>query len=399
MVSFAKIFLFYAIIAILVCGVYSRREYFSGLADSGSFAGFFNEQIAAAEKKIAEAKNTANKVMEKNSNGLNLDETIPGIKKEIAGKIAPAGNGGGWKTATENEESGIASDPETALTGRAKNGDQNGLAAADPSGGGNGAKREDEEENGGLTAAGVIDLTNRERIAALGGGSELKESAELKRAAEYRMQDMFSKQYFSHESPEGLKMNYFLDKAGYDSLASGENLAEGNFTGDSELVRGWMNSPGHRVNILNDAFREIGVAVGYGMFDDRKAWVAVQLFGTPSTACYKPDADLEDRVDTLKNSLENIKNELASMSIKIDGMKDEANDLKDRIEELQAAGKKQEAVEADEALNPLIDAINEKVMVYNQKVAEEKNLYAEYRKSADEYNAQVKEYNYCLEYL
>jgi uncharacterized protein YkwD len=49
-------------------------------------------------------------------------------------------------------------------------------------------------------------------------------------------------------------------KVNYEYVVVGENLAEGDFTSDADLVKGWMDSPGHRANILNTKYEEIGIA-------------------------------------------------------------------------------------------------------------------------------------------
>ncbi|HOX29656.1 MAG TPA: CAP domain-containing protein [Candidatus Paceibacterota bacterium] len=393
MLSYRKIFLFYSAIAILVCGIYLERGHFSGITDPGLIAGFFEKKKDALERKIAETKHSVEKFKELNPIDLNLDEAVPALKIEVEKKIADAQRGAiKAEPETERKNPETALKPEIITEGSPVKTGDGGFKQTD---GGN----QETEEGAGLSSAGVIELTNRERISFLGAGSELKESAKLDRAAEYRVRDMFSKQYFAHESPEGLKMNHFLDEAGYDSLVSGENLAQGNFIGDADLVSGWMKSPGHRNNILSDNFQEIGAAVGYGMFEGHNTWLAVQFFGTPSSACFAPNEDLANRVDSLKAELEDIEAGLALMSQAIDSMKQEAGELKVRIEELQGYGRYSEAAEVNEALNILIDQINEEVKNYNQKVADQKNIYARYRESADEYNAQVREYNECLDDL
>jgi uncharacterized protein YkwD len=92
---------------------------------------------------------------------------------------------------------------------------------------------------------------------------------------------MFENQYFAHESPTGEKVSDLAKKFGYDFLLIGENLAMGNFSSDEDLVLAWMESPGHRENILNEKYQEIGVAVKKGIFEGKEVWIAVQHFGLP----------------------------------------------------------------------------------------------------------------------
>ena len=54
-----------------------------------------------------------------------------------------------------------------------------------------------------------------------------------------------------------------------------------------------MNSPGHRANILNGKFTQIGVAVGRGTFEDHEVWIGVQVFARPLSDCPQPNAALK----------------------------------------------------------------------------------------------------------
>jgi len=118
----------------------------------------------------------------------------------------------------------------------------------------------------------------------------------LARAAEAKLQDMFSKQYFAHISPDGRRPADSVRETGYEFLIVGENLAMGNFGSDEKVVDSWMNSPGHRANILREGYLEIGIAVGQGVFDGHETWLAVQAFGTPLNVCPLPVSELADEV-------------------------------------------------------------------------------------------------------
>src|SRR3990167_5043216 len=87
----------------------------------------------------------------------------------------------------------------------------------------------------------------------------LSTNAKLEAAALAKAQDMFNKQYFEHVSPSGLDPGTLVKNAGYEYILSGENLILGNFKDEQELVQAWMDSPGHRANILNERFVDIGV--------------------------------------------------------------------------------------------------------------------------------------------
>lgn len=104
----------------------------------------------------------------------------------------------------------------------------------------------------------VITLMNHYRRQNLLPG--LHADPRLMKAAEDRMRDMEEMGYWSHQSPEGRSPFFWLLFRSYRFRAAGENLARGFETADL-LVSSWMDSPGHRQNILGAEFHHVGVAV------------------------------------------------------------------------------------------------------------------------------------------
>ena len=102
----------------------------------------------------------------------------------------------------------------------------------------------------------VLYLTNLERRAE--GLSPLKSEPRLEAAAQDHAEDMAAQDYFDHQSLDGRSPWDRLGDAGYTYHAAAENIAAGQITAES-VVDAWMNSPGHRANILNPYFRELGV--------------------------------------------------------------------------------------------------------------------------------------------
>jgi uncharacterized protein YkwD len=70
---------------------------------------------------------------------------------------------------------------------------------------------------------------------------------------------MAQNNYFSHDSLDGRAFTRRLTDAGYNYSAAGENIAAGDSTVE-QVVKHWLNSPGHCVNMMNPTYREIGVA-------------------------------------------------------------------------------------------------------------------------------------------
>jgi uncharacterized protein YkwD len=220
-------------------------------------------------------------------------------------------------------------------------------------------------EIGSLTKSGTIRETNIQRRN--NSVVTLKENKKLDEAATAKAKDILEKQYFDHVSPTGSGPADLADKAGFDYIVIGENLALGGFRDDIALVEAWMNSPGHRENILNSGFREIGVATIKGEYEGRRVWVAVQEFGTASSYC--PAVDLD-----LKKTLENDQKKINTMKEEIDQKK----------KDLDSIGKKDRSL------------YNSAVNSYNALVEQYNNLVGEAKAVSKKLNSQIENYNSCL---
>ncbi|MGW7255108.1 CAP domain-containing protein [Streptomyces sp. NPDC054834] len=120
-------------------------------------------------------------------------------------------------------------------------------------------------------AARVIQLVNAERAKV--GCSALTSNATLAKAAQAHSADMAAHQNMSHTGSDGSSPGDRITRAGYSWSAYGENVAYGYATPE-QVMAGWMSSPGHRANILNCSFKEIGV----GLAQPNSYWT--QDFGT-----------------------------------------------------------------------------------------------------------------------
>lgn len=123
----------------------------------------------------------------------------------------------------------------------------------------------------------IIDLANADRKAK--GIQELEKNEKLSQAAAAKANDMMLNDYFSHTSPQGTTPWYWIEKENYDYNYAGENLAM-DFTTAEKMNDAWMESPTHRANILNEKYKEIGVAVKEGKLNGHVTIVAVQMFGS-----------------------------------------------------------------------------------------------------------------------
>lgn len=107
----------------------------------------------------------------------------------------------------------------------------------------------------------VIRLVNIERAKA--SLKALAESKELSKVAKLKSEDMAIHNYFDHNSPNYGSPFDMMKSMGITYGAAGENLAKGYKTPE-DVVEGWMNSPGHRKNILSPHFNKIGIGIYYG---------------------------------------------------------------------------------------------------------------------------------------
>ncbi|MER7661759.1 sigma-70 family RNA polymerase sigma factor [Streptomyces sp. NPDC096193] len=110
-------------------------------------------------------------------------------------------------------------------------------------------------------AGAVLSLVNKERTAA--GCGPLSGNARLDTAARRHSDDMAAKNYFSHTGQDDRSPGDRITAAGYQWRTYGENIARGQQTAAS-VMESWMNSPGHRANILNCDFKNMGLGIHEG---------------------------------------------------------------------------------------------------------------------------------------
>lgn len=122
----------------------------------------------------------------------------------------------------------------------------------------------------------MLELVNAERAKV--GCAALTMDARLTAAARGHSQDMATRGYFAHDTPEGVGMATRVTNAGYRWSAVAENIAMG-YPDPASVLSGWMNSPGHRTNILHCQYRQLGVGV---VANAKGARYWTQDFATPA---------------------------------------------------------------------------------------------------------------------
>lgn len=226
-------------------------------------------------------------------------------------------------------------------------------------------KSETNNPQSSLTQQGVIRWTNAQREK--NGLPPLTENLMLDEMAAAKIDDMFKNQYFAHVSPSGLGVGDLAKTFGYDFIVIGENLALGDYKNDEELLQAWMSSIGHRENILNSRYQEIGVAVKKGIYEGRSTWLAVQHFGLPLSSCPSPDEKMKLQIETNQITINNLQETLSALQNDIMKMRPKRGDL----------------------YNQKIEEYNNFVTRYNNLVEETKNLILNY-------NTVVNQFNECV---
>lgn len=213
----------------------------------------------------------------------------------------------------------------------------------------------------------IISLTNKERKNNDASLVNLKTNSILGKIAMIRTNDMFANQYFEHNSPTGDNASKEAAANGYAYITIGENIALGNFDGSQGLLDAWMNSPGHRANILNKNYTEIGVYATKGLYKGQTVWIATQIFGKPLSGCTEPDSVLKDKITKYKISADSI---LASI-----------NNIDAELKTLSQSD---------------VSAYNAKVAERNTYAGLYNNLASEIKSSVAEYNKEVSDFNSCI---
>lgn len=144
--------------------------------------------------------------------------------------------------------------------------------------------QEAERQRVAFTTANLTRFTNEERVKA--GLPPVTENPILNASAQAKAQDMADRNYWSHDSPDGVEPWSFIKAQGYNYSFAGENLACG-WENSEKVTKGWMASPSHKVNIVKPEYTQVGYGIveanSYtcGNFPRSKQTIIVQHFATP----------------------------------------------------------------------------------------------------------------------
>ncbi len=138
-----------------------------------------------------------------------------------------------------------------------------GTGAGQNMGGGNAQTGQNEQtgqnasKDSSAYAQQVLDIVNQERSKA--GLNALSMDGELSKMAMAKAKDMYDNNYFDHNSPTHGSPFDMMKEFGITYQSAGENIAKGQ-TSPSQVMKDWMNSPGHKANILNKSYTHLGIA-------------------------------------------------------------------------------------------------------------------------------------------
>jgi uncharacterized protein YkwD len=247
-----------------------------------------------------------------------------------------------------------------------------------------------------LTRQRIILWTNEARVQQM--LLPLTENRRLDIIAAERVNDMLQKQYFAHVSPSREGVAETAKTIGYRYRVLAENIAKGAFGDDERVVRGWLQSPGHRKNILSRDIEEIGAAVGKGRLNGEIVWVAVQVFGKPapqtrdglvrslpadrgSLPCLKPNGFLDSRAEALRTEIAAGRDQLKSLK----------TDIENRRKLLLSQARKEETMVARTTGD-----YRERITGYNllmEEVGRKEQLAGD---MGAQYNLEMEVYNGCI---
>jgi uncharacterized protein YkwD len=168
----------------------------------------------------------------------------------------------------------------------------------------------------------IVERINSDRVA--NGKLALKWNEQLCESAGLKSEDMNTNNYFEHISPSGVTPWHWIDQAGYKYTFVGENLALNYFTSESTHTA-LMNSPGHRANILNENFTEVGINYFRGKLNGEDAFFMVEHFASPAPE--KPQIKYVCETDKAEKNLKKLKD----TKDKIEKYLSDAEDIRKKI--------------------------------------------------------------------
>jgi len=216
-----------------------------------------------------------------------------------------------------------------------------------------------DDVNAKINKTQIIALTNVERAKT--GLSILSENSKLDSIAEDRVNDMFAKSYFEHVSPSGESASSVADKFTYGYIVIGENIALGNFENTQALITAWMNSEGHRKNILSSSYTEIGVYAKEADYKGQKVWLSAQIFGKPLSFCDGATSKEKEKIESTHKLIEDMKTKADKLGVELNSniLIENPNLYNAKVSEYKILV---------DTINSQVKEMNSLISIYNNKV-------------------------------
>jgi hypothetical protein len=214
-----------------------------------------------------------------------------------------------------------------------------------------------------ITKENILAIINEERNK--NKLRSLRFDNELGLSAQKKAEDMLTKGYFSHHTPDGKDFTYFIDYGGYEFMRVSENLARGEFSTSRDVVLAWMNSPTHKANIFDGIMVDTGIAIVFGTYKGVDQYIIVQHFGRPRGACPLIDRSLEPDIKILTARGKTMYAEIQKIQKNIDAILNNNPDIK--LRDSAKTMEKDLQLKINE-YNAIVDTLQERTLEYNTQV-------------------------------
>jgi len=172
---------------------------------------------------------------------------------------------------------------------------------------------------------------------------------------------------------------------------------------EKDLVDAWMNSPGHRANILNNEYTEIGVSAKLGNWENRNTWWSVQTFAKPAPNCQTPDANLKKQIEqktAVYNGAKNITSQINQLNADGNALINQGNAKIQQGDQIyRSTGDQAQAQpywDEGKSLQTQGQAKIEQAKSLQLDLNNYSSLYNEIQNLSSQYNKQVDQYNKCI---
>ena len=224
----------------------------------------------------------------------------------------------------------------------------------------NSYKMENYNEYKEVSRENILAIINQERIK--NNLQTLRFDYRLGVSAQKKADEMLSKEYFSHQTPDGKDFTYFIDYGEYEFIRVSENLARGDFVTSRDVVLAWMNSPTHKANIFDGTMIDTGIGIVLGVYKGKEQYMLVQHFGRPRGACPLIERSLESDIKSMTTRGKVLHTEIKKTQLSIDAI---LNNNPSVLERESAKIMEKNLEIKNNEYNAVVDTLQELTVTYN----------------------------------